>query len=162
MTDFNDSPDEGISLSSPVIMDLIEAVHEKGAAFRFRARGHSMAPAIRDGDMITVSPLGSSMPRRGDVLAFRQIGQPRMLVHRVLRTRERTHFVKGDNCPRGDGWIPAETVLGVITKVERRGKARFWPTRSSSSPWQSVYLILYPLWPPVRRLLSRAYRLIRR
>jgi signal peptidase I len=155
-------PDEGISLSAPVIMELIEAVHEKGASFRFQAKGHSMTPAIRDGDVITVSPLKDIMPRRGDVLAFRHPEQPQMLVHRVLHTRAKRYFIKGDNCPEADGWIPAENILGLIAKVERRGKARFWPNRSAPSFIANGYLVFYPLWPPVRRVMAKAWRRIRR
>ncbi len=149
---------EGIPLSAPVIMELIEAVHEKGASFRFQAKGHSMIPAIRNEDVITVSPLKDIMPRRGDVLAFRHPERPQMLVHRVLHAEAKKYFVKGDNCPEADGWIPAENVLGLITKVERLGRARFWPNRSAPSRLTDVYLEFYPLWPPMRRLLVRAKR----
>lgn len=153
--------DEGISLSSPVIMDLIEAVHEKGASFRFQAKGFSMTPAIRDGDVITVSPLGDLLPRRGDVVAFRHPEQPQMLVHRVLHAEVKKYFIKGDNCSEGDGWVPAENILGVITKVERRGKTRFWPKRTAPSAGTDLYLTFYPLWPPVRRVLARGWRCLR-
>lgn len=155
--------EEGISLSAPVIMELIEAVHEKGASFRFQARGHSMTPAIRDSDVITVSPLGEIVPRRGDVLAFRHPERPQMLVHRVLHAHpsDKKFFIKGDGCPNADGWIPAENVLGLITRVERDGRARFWPNRSQASHLADVYLEFYPLWPPVRRVLARAWRWLR-
>ena len=113
--------EDGISLSSPVIMELIEAVHEKGASFRFQARGFSMTPAIRDNDVITISPLQDLMPRRGDVVAFRHPERPQMLVHRVLHGETKKYFIKGDNCPEADGWVPAENILGLITRVERRG-----------------------------------------
>jgi signal peptidase I len=142
-------------------MELIEAVHEKGASFRFQARGFSMTPAIRDGDIITVSPLGDIMPRRGDVVAFRHPERPQMLVHRVLHAKEQKYYVKGDNCPEADGWIPAENVLGLITAVERRGKNRFWPNRSVPFYFSNLYLTFYPLWPSVRRILARAWRLMR-
>ncbi len=154
--------EDGISLSAPVIMELIEAVHEKGASFRFQAKGHSMTPAIRDNDIVTVAPLRDLMPRRGDVLAFRHPEQPRMLVHRVLHAKERKYFIKGDNCPEADGWIPAENVLGLITKVERLGRARFWPNHSAPSFFGDGYLVFYPLWPPVRRVLATAWRKLRR
>ena len=157
-----DKTGDGISLSAPVIMELIEAVHEKGASFRFQAPGFSMTPAIRDGDVITVSPLGEIIPRRGDVLAFRHPERPQMLVHRVLHAKEKKYFIKGDNCPTADGWIPAENVLGIITKVERRGKVRFWPNRSNPSYLSDVYLEFYPLWPPLRRMLAKAWRRLRR
>lgn len=159
---FSGYRDEGISLSAPVIMELIEAVHNKGASFRFQAKGHSMTPVIRDGDVITVSPLKDIMPRRGDVLAFRHPERPQMLVHRVLHTMARKYFIKGDNCSEADGWIPAENILGLISKVERQGRARFWPNRSAPSSWVNFYLLLYPLWPPLRRILVKVWRRLRR
>jgi len=154
--------DDGIALTAPVIMELIEAVHEKGASFRFQASGHSMTPAIRDNDVITVSPLGETVPRRGDVIAFRHPERPQMLVHRVLHAEGKKFFVKGDNCPAADGWVPLENVLGLITQVERKGKTRFWPTHAKPAPLTNVYLEFYPLWPPVRRRLARYWRWIRR
>lgn len=160
----NDKEDQndGISLSAPVIMELIEAVHNKGASFRFQAKGHSMTPAIRDGDIITVSPLNDLKPRRGDVLAFRHPERPQMMVHRVLRAKAGEYLIQGDNCPEADGWIPTENILGVITQVERGGKPRFWPNRLESYPVPSVYLFFYPFWPPVRQLLARLRRRLRR
>jgi signal peptidase I len=158
---FSGDGDEGISLSAPVIMELIEAVHEKGASFRFQAKGYSMTPAIRNGDIITVSPLKEIMPRRGDVLAFRNPERPQMLVHRVLHAKERKYFIKGDNCSTADGWIPAENILGLITRVERRGKSRFWPNRTVPSAGSDLYLIFYPLWPPLRRVLVIVWHWLR-
>ena len=151
---------DGIMLSATLVMELIEAVHEKGASFRFQAPGHSMVPSIRDNDVITVSPLKGLVPRRGDVVAFRHPERPQLLVHRVLHThpQDKRYFIKGDNCPMADGWVPAENVLGLITKVERDGKDRFWPHHANPSPLANVYLEFYPLWPPVRRVLARVKR----
>lgn len=153
---------DGIALSAPVILELIAAVHEKGASFRFQAKGFSMTPAIRDGDVITVSPLAGVMPSRGDVVAFRHPDRPQMLVHRVLHSRERKYYIKGDNAPEGDGWVPAENILGLISRVERRGKARFWPNRATPAFGAELYLVFYPLWPPLRRRLATAWRRLRR
>ena len=152
--------DEGISLSAPVIMELIEAVHEKGAPFRFKANGYSMTPAIRNGDIITVSPLAKLSPGRGDVLAFRHPERPQMLVHRVLRKKGDSFQIKGDNCPDTDGWIPLENILGLITQVERHGKSIFWPDRHHT--WARFYFRLYTLWPPLRRLLVKGYRFLKK
>jgi signal peptidase I len=159
---FSGERDEGISLSAPVIMELIEAVHEKGASFRFQAKGYSMTAAIRDGDVITVSPLKDIMPRRGDVVAFRHPERPQMLIHRVLHTKDKKYFIKGDNCSSADGWIPAENILGLVTRVERRGKTRFWPNRAAPSAGSDLYLIFYPLWPPLRRVLVMVRRWLRK
>jgi hypothetical protein len=150
--------DEGFSLSAPVIMELIAAVHEKGAPFCFQARGHSMTTAIRDGDTITVSPLRNLHPGRGDVLAFRHPNQLQLLVHRVLREKKDRFLTKGDNCSAVDGWIPAENILGIVTRVERENKKRFWPNRSEPYFWSTVYLFIYPFWPPIRRLMVKSLR----
>jgi hypothetical protein len=154
--------DEGISLSAPVIMELIDAVHEKGAPFRFQANGYSMTPAIRDGDTITISPLGGLLPGRGDVVAFRHPERPQMLVHRVLHAKALKYFIQGDNCPEADGWVPAKNILGLITRVERQGKPRFWPNRSTPHFWSKYYLPFYPIWPPVRRVMAKGVRLLRK
>ena len=89
-----------------------------------------MTPAIRDGDYITLAPLGDMLPGRGDVLAFRYPERSQMLVHRVLRARGNAVFVRGDSCSEADGWVPLGNILGLISLVERRGKACFWPNRS--------------------------------
>jgi len=153
---------EGISLSAPVIMELIEAVHEKGAPFRFKAAGFSMIPAIRDGDFITLSPLGDILPGHGDVVAFRHPERPRMLVHRVLWRGQNSYFMRGDNCPEADGWVPTENLLGLVTRVERGGKPRFWPNRMSNPSWAPLFLSVYLLWLPQRRILAAARRRLRR
>jgi signal peptidase I len=145
-----------------VIMELIEAVHEKGSSFRFQARGHSMTPAIRDSDVITLSPFKGIQPGRGDVLAFRHPERPQMLVHRVLRKKKKCYLIKGDNCFEADGWIPTENLLGIVTRVERQGKTRFWPNRSEPRFWSIIYLFIYPVWPPVRRIMARAWRRLRK
>jgi signal peptidase I len=151
---------EGISLSASVIMELIEAVHEKGAPFRFKANGYSMTPAIRNGDIITVSPLANLSLKRGDVVAFRHPESPQMLVHRVLRKKGDRFLIKGDNCSDADGWISVENILGVITRVERQGKNMFWPDRHHTLAL--FYFRLYIFWPPVRRLLAKGYRFLKK
>jgi hypothetical protein len=154
----SETKDEGFSLSAPVIMELIEAVHEKGAPFRFQAKGYSMTPAIRDGDCLTLSPLAGLTPGRGDVLAFRHPNQLQLLVHRVLKKKGNRFLIKGDNCSVSDGWIPWKNLLGVVTRVERQGKIRFWPNRSEPYFWSTIYLFTYPAWPPVRRIMAKTMR----
>ena len=46
-----------IVLQREDLAGLMRAVLEKGKAFRFEVRGASMRPVIRDGDVVTVSPL---------------------------------------------------------------------------------------------------------
>jgi len=85
-----------------------------------------------------------------------------MLVHRVLRKKKKCYLIKGDNCAEADGWIPVENILGLITRVERLGKARFWPNRSEPHFWSTIYLSIYPVWLPVHRITARILRRLRK
>lgn len=114
-----------IALSSAALIALLSAVHEKGADFRFRAKGTSMYPTIREGDIITVSPLGELRPGAYEVVAFRHPGNGKLVVHRIIERSPDSFLAKGDNS-EPDGTIPLSHLLGVITKVERNGSPLFW------------------------------------
>ena len=62
-----------LQLSSRALAELMKNVLARGLPFRFRVRGWSMTPFIRDFDVVTVVPLGST-PRTGDVVAFESLG----------------------------------------------------------------------------------------
>jgi hypothetical protein len=101
----------------------MRAVLARGAAFRFCARGWSMAPLIRDGDVITVSPLGDGRPRLGDVVAYVRPAEGTPVVHRVVASRGTAWLIQGDSVPGcADGIIPSESLLGRVTRVERGGR----------------------------------------
>ncbi len=140
-----DEADE-IPLSSAALIALLSAVHEKGADFRFRATGMSMYPTIRDGDIITVSPLLRVEPSAFDIVAFRHPANQKLIVHRIIALSPDSFLAKGDNS-EPDGTIPRSHLLGVITKVERNGSSLFWPDKRrypslAKVYFQTVYLYL--------------------
>lgn len=110
-------------LSSADMADFVAAVLERGVPFRFAARGSSMCPFIRSGDVLTLSPLTGRAPRLGEVVAGRG-GGDRLLVHRVVTAGAATCELRGDNCSESDGRVPLGAVLGVVTRVERDGRAK--------------------------------------
>ena len=112
-----------LSLSGPALTELLLAVLDKGLPFRFRAKGFSMTPFIRDGDVITISPLFGIPPRHGDVVVFIRPGTERVVVHRVVGKKGDSYLIKGDNTFEADGFIPKSNILGSVKKVERQGKA---------------------------------------
>lgn len=146
--------------SHQALIEIISTLREKGASFRFQAKGFSMGPAIRDGDVITLSPQFSWKPRRGDVIAFRHPQHCRLLVHRVLRKRKKAFYIRGDKTATADGWIAENYILGIVSRVERQGKSVFWPDRRHA--WARFYFRLYSFWPPVRRLLARVYHFLKK
>ena len=112
-----------LSLSGKALIELMQAVHAKGLPFRFNAGGHSMAPFIRDGDVICVSPLASRAPGPGDVVAFIHPETKLPCLHRVLSINGDSFRIQGDNMPeKPDGIIPREAIVGRVTRVERAGR----------------------------------------
>lgn len=114
-----------LSLPGPAFVKLVRAVLDKGALFRFRAKGFSMSPFIEDGDVLTLTSLAGTSPRCGDVVAFRRPQTGKLIIHRVVEKRGTSYLIRGDNSPEGDGLVPKANILGYVTKVERDGKKVF-------------------------------------
>ena len=111
-----------LSLSGPDLEALLRAVLARNVPFRFRARGSSMHPFIRDGDRVTVSPATDANFHLGDVVACVDNGAGRLIVHRITAASRGVYLIQGDNNPAPDGWISRTHVLGRVTLVEREGK----------------------------------------
>ena len=111
-----------LSLSAHAVTSLLEGVFSKGASFRFRAKGYSMHPWIRHGDVITLSANGPKSPDIGDVVAAIHPVNERLLVHRVIAVREGHCLLKGDNMASADGLFSARDLLGKVVSVHRNGK----------------------------------------
>ena len=93
---------------------------------RFRAPGWSMHPTIRDGEAITVAPLGLSPVRVGDVLLYRR-GRS-AIAHRVIRVRSASgrsagFVLRGDGADSCDRPVKLAQVLGRVLTIERRGRS---------------------------------------
>jgi len=110
-----------LSLSGPALKELMQAVLRKNVPFRFRARGFSMAPFIKDGDVLTVSPVPDPPPGLGDVAAFLHPISGRLAVHRIVARKKSGYRMKGDGMDAADGLVPRANIIGIIRKVERNG-----------------------------------------
>ncbi len=90
-----------------------------GGVVSFAATGHSMTPAIRGGDRLTLEPL-RALPGIGSVLACESHG--RLLVHRLVRREGGRSVVRGDAAPAPDLPLADGDVLGVVVGIERGGR----------------------------------------
>jgi signal peptidase I len=150
------------TVSMPVVIGLLQAMLDKGKPFRFEATGGSMSPFVRDGDVITVSPLSDTPPRLGDVVVFIRPESGKLVVHRVVGKRDGSYLIRGDNAPDSADLVPRANVLGRVTRVERGGK------RVHLGLGPERYLIafltrrelLWPLLLPVWRLVRPVVRLL--
>ncbi len=119
----NPAHEDEIVLDHAEIVSLMQVVLKKGAAFRFRARGWSMSPFIRDGDWITVAPLSIEPLSIGKVAAFIHPQSKRLVVHRLVGKQGCAYLIRGDNvAAQTDGYVDISEILGCVTVVERDGK----------------------------------------
>lgn len=109
-----------ISLSGAALVELMTAVLEKGRSFRFLAKGYSMTPFIRNGDVVTISPFLGRRANMGEVVAF--IHPHGLAVHRIIGRRTSHYLIQGDNVPEADGMVPERQLLGYVDRVERQGR----------------------------------------
>lgn len=111
-----------ISLSNSDLIELIQDAFTKGISFRFQAKGFSMLPFIRDGDVITLTSLSRSCITFGDSVAFIHPETGKLVIHRLISRHGNSYIIKGDNVFKPDGLITREDILGYVARVERNGK----------------------------------------
>ena len=110
-----------LSLSGPALKELMQAVLRKNMPFRFRASGFSMAPFLKDGDLLTVIPFPDPPPGLGDVVAFLHPINGRLAIHRIVARNKAGYRLKGDAADAADGMTPQANIIGIVRKVERNG-----------------------------------------
>ena len=149
-------------LSGPALFELLQAVFDKGMSFRFKAKGFSMSPFIKDGDVVTIFPLAGASPRLGDVVVFVHPEMGRLIIHRVAGKRGDSILIRGDNTNDADGLIPKANILGRVTKVERDEKEVFLglgPERiliAFLTRKKLLFPLLLPVWRLIRPIIRRS------
>jgi predicted N-acetyltransferase YhbS len=135
---------------------LSAQILRQGGSFQFRARGASMTPFIRDGDLLTIEPADAAGLEIGDVVLYRT-RRDRTVAHRVVgRTIEGGTLVletRGDARLTSDGPVPADDILGRAVRGQR-GDRSF---RLDRGPWR----LAARLWITVHPLRCTAARLVR-
>jgi signal peptidase I len=116
------SADHVLSISGSALDLLLSDVVARGMSFRFRARGYSMYPFIRDGDVLTIVRKPAQQLQTGHVVAVRRPGTGKIVVHRIISRRSNGFRVQGDNAVVSEGLVPGDGVLGVVIRVERGDK----------------------------------------
>ena len=90
-----------------------------GQEVRFRATGRSMAPAILDGDAVTVSPAEPGAIRPGEVILYQ--GARGLLAHRVIaRLADGSLRLRGDAIGSEVEVVAPDRILGRVAAVNGR------------------------------------------
>jgi signal peptidase I len=103
---------------------IVAGVVRTGTLLRFRARGTSMLPTIRDGDVVYIAPVTRPAIRIGDIVFCRHDGG-RVVAHRVIKIARGKSgpalVTKGDFTQAADPPVQRENVIGRVVAVERAG-----------------------------------------
>jgi signal peptidase I len=153
-------PGGEIALQRDDLAGLMRAVLERGKAFRLEARGASMHPVIRDGDILTIRPLAGAPVKTGDVVAFVNPATGGVWIHRIVGKDGSGYRLKGDNAHCEDGAVPEAAILGRVERIEREGRPVFRGAalRSSLIARLSRSSWFIPLIRRLRRPLARRDR----
>lgn len=146
---------------SEVLPELVKEVLSKGVGCRLQVKGYSMSPFLKDGDVVTISPMSDASPGFGDVIAFIHPRTERLIIHRVIGKIGDACLVKGENALEPDGLIERNHMIGIIRRVERKGKKVFFglgPERFLIAMLTRKNLLL-PVLRPVWRILRPAVRI---
>lgn len=133
--------------------DLLTDIMRRGKPCRFTAHGFSMFPFIRDGDVVTVSPVGDESLKTGDIVAFSHPEDGGLVIHRIVKKGAGGYRIKGDSTFVSDGVLPAEKIIGKVVVVERRGRA-FRPGRGLPG-WLTAFFSYYGLLQKFLIILER-------
>ena len=145
-----------LRLDNDAFADLSAQILGQGGSFQFRARGSSMTPFIRDGDLLTIAPVDPAGLRIGDVALY-HTERDRVVAHRIVgRTTQVGELVletRGDARLASDSSLPAARVLGRAVRL-RRGDRVY---RLDRGPWR-LAARLWVAVHPLRRALARLVR----
>jgi signal peptidase I len=108
---------------------FIVASLRAGRPAEVRLRGWSMAPALRDGDLLTVEPLG--YVGRGPLVVGEVVVAERaevLVAHRVVSVAADAVVTRGDAQTVDDPPLPRNEILGRVVRHRRAPWSRLRPT----------------------------------
>jgi len=153
------SDGQEVAASGPELVELVHTVLQHETAFTFGVTGASMWPFLRDGDLVTVSPVRGKV-HIGDVVAVVHPDAEVLLLHRVVGRTGDSYLIKGDATAQPDGLASTERILGRVTHIQRTGQeVRFGLGRegrwiAACSRRRLLLLILLAVWRPVDSMSS--------
>jgi hypothetical protein len=114
---------------SELFAGLVRDLFKQGLCVRFQARGASMSPAIRDGEVVQVTPVIVSKLRKDDIVLTKSKNGFR--IHRLVKAdHENNLFVtRGDCGLEDDPVLRGDQILGLVQAKEVRIGRRIIPAK---------------------------------
>ena len=143
-----------LNLKREDFTSIAQEVLGRGRILRFKAKGGSMSPFIRNGDVVEVVPAKGKI-NLGDIILYRSsYGNP--VVHRVIQRNKESIITKGDSVPSSDHSVLFKHVLGRVVSVEKNG----WCIRLDR-PMVRLFNILLALISPFSSLIYPSLKFIK-
>ena len=96
----------------------VESEIKSGRSVKFRVKGNSMMPLLRNGkDEVVVGPYDKEELKLFDVILFRQTD--RYVLHRIIQKRGSRYLMQGDGVCRFYEECEDTDIIGVVRKVCR-------------------------------------------
>ncbi len=135
----------------------IEEYLRRNKELTYRNVGVSMLPMLKQGrDLFTVRYYEGQKLEKYDVILFRR-SDGRLVLHRIVRVcPDDTYETMGDNCITREKGISGDSVLGVLTSFDRKGK-----TISADNVFYGIYVRVWCFLSPVRVGIKKIIMLIR-
>src|SRR3989449_769264 len=123
--------------------ELAMQVLRRDGHLRITARGSSMMPFIRDGEVVGVATTKSTEVGVGDVVCYER-PPGRLFLHRVIGLAGDGFVAKGDALAFTEV-VERAHVLGKVITIERHGRGRRLDTRTCARSTTSVNASASPL-----------------
>lgn len=137
-------------------MELILELLAEGKEVPLTITGSSMLPFLVSGrDIILLSPIKKEV-RRGDIILFRR-DNGQFVVHRIRHYREEGYYFLGDAQQVLEGPIDRKQLLGVVTRVKRKGK---WI--QAGNPVWDFFAYIWIYMAAIRPLFWKLYSIIKK
>lgn len=125
----------------------VEKEIAEGRNVRFRLKGNSMFPLLRDGrDVVVLYPCTGDELRPMDVVLFRYRGNH--LLHRIIRRNDKYFLMQGDGSLVAKEECLASDIVGKVHHVIRlSGKVvpvESWKWRFLSRLWRGLGILRAP------------------
>ena len=109
---------EELSLSGEDLYDLMKSFFKDGLDCRMKiqCKGGSMAPFIRNKNIVTFKPLNSKLLlKHGDIVVAAVHDKKRITIHRIISATPGQYQLQGDNNKVADGWFLTKDILTTIS-----------------------------------------------
>ena len=145
------------SIPNEIFFSWVEAEINEGRSVRFRLKGYSMLPLLRNNmDEVVLSPCRGDSLAPMDTVLFKYKG--RHLLHRIIRREGDRLLIQGDGSYINKEECSVNDVIGKVQAIIRpSGKTITvddWQWRLPSCLWQHAGLLRRP----ILRLLHRIYK----